>query len=295
VSHPEFWPYVKHLNDSTVIYHADDAFSLMPGWSASDGRMETGLVARADFILASSNLMAQLLPGDAFQRVRLFPNAVDARGYIHAADQSCPDDLQAIPHPRIGYVGALNLKVDFSLIAAVAMQQPEWHWVLVGPIVKSAFRNEAGTSARSGLSACRKLKNVHFLGLKSVHTVARYMAHMDVNVMCYRSDPGGWWKAIYPLKLHEYLAVGQPVVTTSIDSLKPFLSVLAVANSVESWIDAIRDALNNGGVGTRYARQQIALANTWDQRINQLVKWLDERDSSKGLMTDVPESWASQY
>jgi glycosyltransferase involved in cell wall biosynthesis len=185
--------------------------------------------------------------------------------------------LQRISHPRIGYVGSLNLKVNFSLIATVAVQKPEWQWVLVGPVLESAFTSSPGAAVSAeGLSACRKLANVHFLGPKSVRNVARYMAHMDVNTMCYRNDPGGWWNAIYPLKLHEYLAVGHPVVTTDIESLRPFSSVLAIVDSPGAWIDAIDDALSTGGVGTRRERQQVALANTWEQRIDQLVKWLDE-------------------
>jgi O-antigen/teichoic acid export membrane protein/glycosyltransferase involved in cell wall biosynthesis len=277
VFRPEFWPYVKYLDNSCVIYHADDAFSLMPGWTAEDDFMQASLVTRADLVLASSNAMARLLPEGGAQRARLFPNAADARAYMNAVNQRCPDDLQRISHPRIGYVGSLNLKVNFSLIATVAVQKPEWQWVLVGPILESAFTPSPGAAGSAeGLSACRKLANVHFLGPKSVRNVARYMAHMDVNTMCYRNDPGGWWNAIYPLKLHEYLAVGHPVVTTDIESVRPFSSVLAIVDSPEAWIDAIADALSTGGVGTRRERQQVALANTWEQRIDQLVKWLDE-------------------
>jgi lipopolysaccharide exporter len=282
VSRPDFWPYVKYLDNSVVVYHADDAFSLMPGWTAAYDCMQASLVARADLILASSDAMARLLPEGGAQRARFFPNAADARAYMNAVNQRCPDDLQRIPHPRIGYVGSLNLKVNFSLIATVAVQKPEWQWVLVGPIQESAFAGSPGASGSAeGLSDCRKLKNVHFLGPKSVRDVAPYIAHMDVNTMCYRNDPGGWWNAIYPLKLHEYLAVGQPIVTTDIESVRPFSSVLAIANSAEAWIDAIGDALRTGGVGTRRERQQVALSNTWEQRIDQLVKWLDEAENGR--------------
>jgi glycosyltransferase involved in cell wall biosynthesis len=277
VFRPEFWPYVKYLDNSCVIYHADDAFSLMPGWTAEDDFMQARLVTRADLVLASSNAMARMLPGGGAQRARIFPNAVDPRLYTTTVNEPCPIDMQGISKPRIGYIGSLNLKVNFSLIATIAALKPEWQWVLVGPILESAFTSSPGAAGSAeGLSACRKLANVHFLGPKSVRDVGRYMAHMDVNAMCYRNDPGGWWNAIYPLKLHEYLAVGHPVVTTDIESLRPFSSVLAIVDSPGAWIDAIDDALSTGGVGTRRERQQVALANTWEQRIDQLVKWLDE-------------------
>jgi hypothetical protein len=37
-----------------VIYHADDAFSLMPGWTPDGALMQAKLIARADLVLASS-------------------------------------------------------------------------------------------------------------------------------------------------------------------------------------------------------------------------------------------------
>ena len=49
---------------------------------------------------------------------------------LQASDDLCPTDLEAIPHPRIGFTGSINLKVDLSLIATLASRKPEWYWVL---------------------------------------------------------------------------------------------------------------------------------------------------------------------
>jgi hypothetical protein len=104
---------------------------------------------------------------------------------------------------------------------------------------------------------------------------------MDVNTLCYRHEPGRWWTAIYPLKLHEYLAVGQPVVATDLETLRPFSSVLAIARSPQEWLAAITAALQSGGVGTKQKRQAVALANTWECRIDQLVHWIEEARKSR--------------
>lgn len=61
VFHPTFWPYIEHLGDCTVVYHADDAFSLMPGWNGKSQAMESKLVARANLLLATSPGVAQQL------------------------------------------------------------------------------------------------------------------------------------------------------------------------------------------------------------------------------------------
>ncbi|MCI0591185.1 MAG: hypothetical protein L0Y67_06235 [Gammaproteobacteria bacterium] len=40
---------------------------------------------------------------------------------------------------------------------------------------------------------------------------------------------------IYPLKLHEYLAAGRPVVSASIQTLLDFKHVVSLAGSVDEW------------------------------------------------------------
>ena len=94
--------------------------------------------------------------------------------------------------------------------------------------------------------------------------------------MCYRSVSGGWWTAIYPLKLHEYLASGKPVVGTNLDVLQEFQSVVAIAETAEDWLRALSAAVDAGGTGTKHERQNVALQNSWDSRVEVLVGWLED-------------------
>jgi glycosyltransferase involved in cell wall biosynthesis len=272
-----FWPYVELLTGGLIVYHADDAFSLCPGWTSELARFETLLVHRADLVLAGSESIARLLPGEGAGRARVLPNGADSRAFVSAEDEACPADLARVPRPRIGYIGSINLKVNLSLVAQLASERPDWHWALVGP-VREARAEEVSTHRpfAEGLAACRRLPNVHFLGLKPASGVARYTAHMDVNTMCYRTDPGGWWMAISPLKLHEYLAAGPPVVAADVEALRGFASVLAMADSREAWGDAIETALAGKGPGSKDERRAVALANTWDHRLDELERWFRE-------------------
>ena len=274
VYHPSFWPYVAALPDCLVVYHADDAFALLPCASETERMMEGRLVERADIVVASSEPVARLLPGDGPRKARILPNAADVARFEAAVQQSCPEDLAKIPHPRIGYIGSVNPKVDLSLVAQVAAQRPGWHWIFVGPLRTDIGAQDVGGAAYlAGLAACRQRPNVHFIGLRDMRDIPRYAAHMDVNVMCYRTDPGGWWVAIYPLKLHEYLAVGRPVVSADLEAVRPFTSVLTIAVTVDEWVSAIERALDEEPTMAE-ARRTVARANTWDARVDQLMGWL---------------------
>ena len=274
VYHPSFWPYVAALPDCLVVYHADDAFALFSRAEESDLTMESRLVERAAVVVASSESVARFLPGDGPRKARILPNAADVTRFAAGVDQPCPEDLAKIPHPRIGYIGSINQKVDLSLVAHVAAQRPSWHWVFIGPLLTDIGPHHVGGAEYlAGLAACRQRPNVHFLGLRDMQDVPRYAAHMDVNVMCYRTDPGGWWVAIYPLKLHEYLAVGRPVVSADLEAVRPFTSVLSIAVTVDEWISAIEQALDEEPSMVE-ARRTVARANTWDDRVDQLMGWL---------------------
>lgn len=276
--HPTFWPYIQYLGDCTVVYHADDAFSLMPGWNGESQALERKLVAQANLLLATSPGVARQLPNSAIQRARFLPNGARVESFMNLdlAQGPCPSDLSSIPHPRIGYVGSINLKVDLLLVAEIARRRPDWHWVFIGPVLHNRVENPWNAEFQAGLAACDKLDNIHFLGSKPYSLVPSYTTRMDVNTLCYRNVAGGWWTAIYPLKLHEYLAAGNPIVGTNLEVLQEFRSVVAIAETPEEWLHALSIAVDAGGTGTKHERQKVALQNSWESRAEVLVAWLED-------------------
>ena len=73
---------------------------------------------------------------------------------------------------------------------------------------------------------------MHFLGNKSIDELPAYVQHMDVCTMFY--EVNDYTKYIYPLKLHEYLAAGVPVVSSRIESLCQFGDVVNIASDDSS-------------------------------------------------------------
>ena len=79
-------------------------------------------------------------------------------------------------------------------------------------------------------------------GGKPTESLGAYPQHFDVCLMPYRMDD--YTKYVYPLKMHEYLAGGKPVVSSRIRSVEDFRHVVTIAGSREEWSQAIEQALS---------------------------------------------------
>jgi glycosyltransferase involved in cell wall biosynthesis len=268
--HPSFYPYLRFLRPDIVAYHAYDLFSGTPGWNPSFETMEDSLLRQAHLVSAVSESIAEGLLARVPREIRILPNGVDLEAFDRAAKSGrIPADLAAIPRPRLGYVGSLHPQVDFGLIAALAEKRPEYHFVLVGG--RPELRDPI---AEAELEKCRARSNVHFLGEKERTLVPGYVCHMDVNLMLYRLSAKTWIHAIYPLKLHEYLAAGKPVVSVDIRAVRPFAAVVRIARGLDDWLSALDDAVSRGGTGSESERRATARGNGWDARTDTLERWL---------------------
>ena len=83
------------------------------------------------------------------------------------------------------------------------------------------------------------MPNVYFLGSKPTSDLSRYPQHFDVCLMPYRVND--YTKYIYPLKLHEYLATGRPVVSVPLPALRGYEHLVEIASGVAGWEQAIND------------------------------------------------------
>lgn len=270
--HPHFFPYTSYLKPCKIIFHAYDAYSEQTGWDHTQQALMEQLVQQASLITASSPAIARSLPD--LQRARVLPNGANVEMFENAIGSPEPYDLIDIPHPRIGYTGAINRKVDLPLVIDIATQRPNWQWVFIGRVEESAILADAALA--SAYQQCLQLSNVHFLGQKDRYAVPAYMASMDINAMCYRQGGVGWWNAVYPLKLHEYLATGKPVISVDLEVVRDFDEVVTIAYTASDWINKLSAAIEYGGIATPAERIAVAKENSWDRRVDQLEGWLIE-------------------
>jgi glycosyltransferase involved in cell wall biosynthesis len=274
VCHPMFWPYVRALRCEHVVYHCYDWYARQPGWTAELEAAQTELLRVADLAFTPTALLSDVLQPDATCDVRVLPNGADVQAFFaaRAAAAPAPDDLARIPHPRIGYIGSLHPELDLDLIAGLARRRPDWHFVLIGP-----EQNRPALHALPGYLALQAAPNVHLLGARHRTQVPGYLLHMDVNVMFYRAASGSSWTEVaYPLKLHEYLACGQPVVSVELPMIREFAGLVTFAQGMDAWEEALQRAICEDDDPLREQRRSVAARHSWDSRVQTLATWLDE-------------------
>ena len=119
--------------------------------------------------------------------------------------------------------------------------------------------------------ALKNSANVYFLGEKDRREIPAYAHNMDVLTVCYQTRSNSWAKGGYPLKLHESLATGVPVISTAISVVQEqFSHVALVADGADAWSQGIQDILAHGGASDPDSRRQVARENSWNSRVDEL-------------------------
>jgi glycosyltransferase involved in cell wall biosynthesis len=246
-------------------YHIDDEYTFSAVEKPIDER-EARLISRVDQVFIHSPALLEK-KGKLNPQTTFVPNGVDYHAY--ATLHSEPADLKSIPHPRMGYVGIIKPQLDLALLAALAEHRRQWSFVLVGP------RKRGERTAL--IQQLSQMPNVYFLGGKPINALPAYVQHMDVCMLCY--EVNDYTKFIYPLKLHEYLASGRPVVSSPIRSLEDFAHIVRLARTTEEWSAALNDMLAPSAQSAAQieARQRIARQFDWNTLVERIARTLCSR------------------
>jgi UDP-galactopyranose mutase len=165
-----------------------------------------------------------------------------------------PADQAAIPHPRAGYYGVIDERMDLELLAQLADLLPELQIVMIGPTAKIA---QADLPHRP---------NIHWLGAKTYDALPGYLAGWDVALLPFAHNDST--RFISPTKIPEYLAAGKPVVSTAIrDVVHPWgiQGLVRIAGRAEGFVSAVKDALSEGMAARLPAVDRALRHLSWDQ------------------------------
>lgn len=267
---PEFGCALDAMPFDLSCYHIDDEYSFSEV-EVEVAPAEKALIEKVDQVfIHSPGLMEK--KGAINRNTTFIPNGVDFAAYANPAPE--PRDLAIIPRPRIGYTGYLKKQLDWPLLIELTRRHGEWSFVFVGP--KSPH-----PEIMRALQELSSYRNVYFLDAKPSRILGAYPQHFDACIMPYRVS--AYTNNIYPLKLHEYLASGRPVVSAPIRSLLNFSKVIALADGFEEWSNALTATLGPAAAcpEAATARQMIAREFDWKKLVHVIAQTLCERIGSE--------------
>ncbi len=222
--------------------------------------LESLLLDRADVVFTGGASL-QRAAEHRHSNIRCFPSSIDV-GHFGTARRGRlrdPEDQAGIAHPRIGYFGVIDERLNLGMVADMAAARPDWHFVMVGPIAKI----EA--------SDLPQAPNLHWLGGKSYADLPRYLAHWDIGFMPFALNEAT--RFISPTKTPEFLAAGLPVLSTPIhDVVEPYgtMGLVEIAATAAQMVSAGDSVLARRADPVQEAARlatadSFLAAGSWDQ------------------------------
>ena len=274
---PGLQNYIDKVSHDILVYDCVDNYGAFPEnsafYSATVGRDQ--IIKQEKSLAEQSNVVFATTPGlveklsKYNQAVYFAPNVGDYKRFKDVQElkqkNQIPEDLKAIPRPRIGFIGALDLyKFDAALVRKVAIDHPNYSFVLIGQF---ALKEKDAGLETLGLA---DLPNVYYLGPRPYEQKKYYLAGLDVELIPYQLNDytvGG----CFPVKFHDALAAGLPTVVTDLPTYAPFKDVTYIAKSSNDFSEKIELALKEDSKEKIKARQAVAKENDWDGKVAKML------------------------
>jgi UDP-galactopyranose mutase len=253
-----------HLKPVATVYDCMDELSAFKGAPVALTSREDELFRRADLVFTGGQSLYEV-KRKRHTNIYPFPSSIDATHFVKARSiESEPEDQREIPHPRLGFFGVVDERMDVKLLAGVAAARPDWHLVIIGPVVKI------------DPAELPRLPNIHYLGSKQYAELPEYLAGWDVALLPFALNEST--RFISPTKTPEYLSAGRPVVSTSIrDVVRPYgqLDLVRIADTVEAFVRACDEAMSEDAEKRMREVDAFLAEISWDRtwgRMSELIE-----------------------
>ena len=267
--------FADHLRPRAVVFDCMDELSAFKNAPAALKEFEAKLMSRADVVFTGGQSLFEA-KRDRHENIHAFPSSIDAAHFGAARTvRHDPPDQAGIPHPRMGFFGVIDERLDIDLVAGVADLRPDWQIVMIGPVVKI---DPADLPQRP---------NIHYLGGKRYEELPEYVAGWDVAIMPFARNEST--RFISPTKTPEYLAAGRPVVSTSIrDVVRPYgeRGLVETADTPDAFVAAIDRvvACERSDRAAWLERVDAFLAHTsWDSTWERMWRHIEAAIESRSL------------
>ena len=266
---PMALPLALTLDPDAAVYDCMDELSLFLGAPPELLAFENQLLEYADLMFTGGPSLFRAKES-RHPNVHCFPSSVDAQHFRlrdpAGREVSEAEDQAELPHPRLGFYGVIDERLDLEIVDRLAAAHPEWQIVLVGPVVKI---DPARLPRRS---------NIHYLGQRSYDELPRYLAGWDVCLLPFARNDAT--KFISPTKTLEYMAAELPIVSTPItDVAQPYGNIVYLGDTPDEFVAACETALASSPEdreGRAEMMRQVLAGTSWDVTVSAMEKLLNQ-------------------
>ncbi len=253
------------LNPKTTVYDCMDELSGFLGAPPELAARERQMFQEAEVVFTGGVSLYEA-KRKQHKNVHAFPSSIDATHFAKARSSSInqPQDQSSIPHPRAGFYGVVDERLDIELLAKVAAMRPDVNFIIIGPVVKIDPATLPDAS------------NIYYLGSKSYAELPAYLSGWDAALMPFAMNDAT--RFISPTKTPEYLAAGKMVVSTPIyDVARDYgaANLVAIAANAEEFATALDRALLPPTTEWLQAVDEKLSHSSWDQTWSEMELQID--------------------
>ncbi len=264
---PMALPLAQAFAPAALVYDCMDELSLFLGAPPELLPRERELMDRADVVFTGGPSLYEARRG-RHPNVHCFPSSVDAAHFHQALTGLIPEpsDQASLPHPRLGFYGVIDERLDREILDRLATAHPEWRIVMVGPVVKI------------DPAALPRHPNILYTGQRTYAELPAYLAGWDVSLLPFAQNDAT--RFISPTKTLEYMVAERPIVSTPIrDVAGPYRDIVYFGASPDEFVHACETALASG----RDERERRALLmrrvlerTSWDRTAADMDRLIGE-------------------
>lgn len=252
---PMALPLLDGLSPRAVIYDCMDELSAFAKAPPQLLEREAALLGRAHVVFTGGPSLYEAKRG-RHANVHCLPSSVDLAHFAQGADPALTHpEMRSLRHPRLGFFGVIDERLDTGLVGELAAAHPEWEICMVGPVVKI------------DPASLPQAPNLHWFGQRSYAELPRFLAGWNVALLPFAMNEAT--RFISPTKTLEYMAAGKPVVSTPVhDVARLYGGAVRIAEGAGDFIAACEAAMAETG-SVRLAREKamcrLVTATSWDQ------------------------------
>ena len=283
---PMAMPLARLLSPRAVVYDCMDELAAFAGAPPELPQREGELLAWADLVFTGGRSLYEAKRGRA-PRVYCLPSSVDAAHFRRRPPRREPPDQRNIPHPRLGFCGVIDERLDLDIIAGLAARRPEWQLIFIGPV------------AKIDPASLPRAANLHYLGQHSYEELPGYLHGWDLCLLPFARNAAT--RYISPTKILEYMAAEVPIVSTPIrDVARPYGEIVYLAETADEFVAAAERALR-AAPEERWQRltgmRKVLARTSWDTTVAEMERLLDGVLHGTGLerfFTSMPQRGSLQ-